>query len=133
MASGPLSSVRHLGLWTPVVMYMGLIFYASSLTGPPSLPTSDKVQHTLGYAALGALVTRALAGGLGRPVSAAAFAGAVVITTAYGVSDEAHQMFVPGRSPEILDIVADAAGGLLGAGVCMAWGIIAGSRPTHDL
>jgi VanZ family protein len=33
----------------------------------------------------------------------------------YGVSDEFHQYFVPGRSVEALDVLADALGGLLGA------------------
>ncbi len=32
---------------------------------------------------------------------------------AYGVSDEAHQYFVPGRTTEYMDVAADAAGGLL--------------------
>jgi VanZ family protein len=33
----------------------------------------------------------------------------------FGVSDEFHQAFVPGRSVEILDGVADLVGGFLGA------------------
>ena len=35
----------------------------------------------------------------------------------YGVSDEFHQHFVPGRTVEFFDVVADALGGLLGAWV----------------
>lgn len=33
----------------------------------------------------------------------------------YGASDEIHQMFVPGRSPEIFDFLADTTGGILAA------------------
>jgi VanZ family protein len=30
------------------------------------------------------------------------------------VLDEIHQHFVPGRTPEVLDVLADIGGGLLG-------------------
>ncbi|MGB5337658.1 MAG: VanZ family protein [Gammaproteobacteria bacterium] len=33
------------------------------------------------------------------------------------MSDELHQLFVPGRSADIFDVLADAVGGLLGAGL----------------
>jgi VanZ family protein len=39
-----------------------------------------------------------------------AWAGAVL----YGVTDEWHQSFVPGRSPDIRDIVTDALGAFVG-------------------
>ena len=40
-------------LWAPVIAYMALIFYLSSLTNPP-LPAegSDKMWHALGYVGL---------------------------------------------------------------------------------
>ena len=38
---------------------------------------------------------------------------ATLCVAAYGVSDEIHQHFVPGRNSEIMDVVADTAGGLL--------------------
>jgi VanZ family protein len=50
---------------------------------------------------------------------------AVVITTAYGASDEYHQRFVTGRSAELADLYADGAGACAAAAVCWAWGIIA--------
>jgi VanZ family protein len=37
-----------------------------------------------------------------------------VLSFLYGLSDEVHQMFTPGRSPDILDVVADTAGASLG-------------------
>ena len=49
---------------------------------------------------------------------------AVVISTLYGVSDEYHQMFVPGRTFDALDILADALGAVTGATAARAWGII---------
>jgi len=38
----------------------------------------------------------------------------VVFSVLYGVSDEIHQIYVPGRTPDSLDVVADAVGAALG-------------------
>jgi VanZ family protein len=43
---------------------------------------------------------------------------------AYGVTDEWHQSFVPGRSADAIDLVADAVGAGLAAGGLGAWGIM---------
>lgn len=39
----------------------------------------------------------------------------VVLVVLYGLLDEFHQYFVPGRTVDIYDALADAAGALLGA------------------
>lgn len=38
---------------------------------------------------------------------------AIGIATAYGVLDEFHQSFVPGRNPSVLDVLADFVGAAL--------------------
>lgn len=38
-----------------------------------------------------------------------------LVVMLYGISDEFHQHFVPGRSVDVYDVLADAVGGLLGA------------------
>lgn len=43
---------------------------------------------------------------------------------AYGIVDESHQAFIPGRKPDALDVLADGVGGLLF--VLVAW--LAGGR-----
>jgi VanZ family protein len=43
----------------------------------------------------------------------------VLITAAIGLLDEWHQMFIPGRTAEINDFLADAAGALLGVAACV--------------
>jgi VanZ family protein len=118
---------------------MAAIFYVSSLHEAP-LPAgvSDKSAHTLAYTGLAITIVRALAGGLPRPVSAGIAAAAVAATVAYGASDEVHQMFVPGRSADLYDLAADAAGATLGAAACWAWSIIlfrgrARGPARHDL
>jgi VanZ family protein len=117
-------------LWGPVVLYMGIIFilsHQSDVSIPAGL--SDKSSHSLAYTGLGVLIVRALAGGLPAPVTLRIALLAVVLTTAYGASDEVHQMFVPGRSAELYDLYADAIGGAIGAFVCWLWGIISPSWP----
>jgi VanZ family protein len=104
---------------------MGAIFYASSLSDvqiPADMP--DVAAHSLAYMGLGALLTRALAGGFPAIVSGRVAAAAIVLTAAYGVTDEVHQMFVPGRTAEIRDLYADAIGGSAGTGLCWACGIL---------
>jgi VanZ family protein len=101
---------------------MGLIFYLSSLPDPGRLPSgvSDKTAHFWTYALLGALWLRALATGPVPGVTRRRFAIAALATALYGASDEIHQRFVPGRSPEGLDVAADAAGGVTGAALMAA-------------
>lgn len=42
------------------------------------------------------------------------FIGAFSITTLYAISDEVHQLFVPGRSGRIIDVFIDMQGIILG-------------------
>jgi VanZ family protein len=112
-----------------VVLYMAFIFYGSSqpdLQLPPGL--FDKPAHFLAYAPLGFLFVRALSGGLRGRVSRSTAFLAVALTTAYGATDEIHQMFVPGRYADWTDLIADAIGGGVGAVVYWVWSIIRGSR-----
>jgi VanZ family protein len=117
---------KRLALWAPVVGYMALVFYASSLSELPALATrmSDKLEHGLAYSGLGVLLLRALAGGLWRPVSARAALLAVALAACYGASDELHQHFVPHRSMDANDLLADTAGAAVAIGALYAWGII---------
>lgn len=105
--------------WPATVVALG-IFVASSIPGrhmPPSrIPHLDKIQHGLGYALLGATCARGLAlSGVGGPVKVAM--GGAALAALYGASDEVHQHFVPGRSPDLLDLGADALGALMGVGL----------------
>ena len=105
---------------------MAAIFYVSGLSNAP-LPeqVSDKTGHLVAYAGLALLCVRAVGGGLPRRVVLRAAALALAIAAAYGIFDELHQSFVPGRSADIRDWFADVSGALIGIGVCWLWGIIA--------
>jgi len=101
---------RWLRGWGPALICAALIFFASSR---PTLPVplgggTDKLAHFGAYAVLG------LALGHARAVFGFSPAVATLIGGLYALSDEVHQSFVPGRSPDFADWVADALGILAG-------------------
>lgn len=103
--------------WLPPALYVALIWWLSSqvleLRVPVDIPMRDKVIHFFEYAFLGALISRAVHVTWGsRGGRSSMFA--LILSISLGLLDELHQLFVPGRSGEILDLVAD------GAGVCVA-------------
>jgi len=96
--------------WVGAAAWAALLYLQSSSTAAGGLLSlfpegADKVAHAGAYAVLGALLTL----GTGRP-----WLG-VLLAAAFGVSDEVHQYFVPGRAAELLDLVADTVGALTGA------------------
>jgi VanZ family protein len=95
-----------------VVAWMGVIFFLSSQSRLPDLSTSfsdalqDVLGHFVAYGALAVLAFWALEGfGAARPA-----VWALVVALLYGLSDEFHQAFVPGRHPDPFDIATDLAG-----------------------
>ena len=109
---------RRLALWLPPLVYMAVIFGLSSQPNPVPEVTSrvwDKLLHGAEYAALALLFCRALAGEEVAWTMAAL--AAVLLTSAYGASDEYHQLFVPLRDGNVRDWVADTVGAALGAAV----------------
>ena len=128
-------NTHRLSLWAPVALHMLFIFWLSSISRPPDLPSgvSDKGAHALLYAGLGALLVRARAGGWRRPVTLGTAVAAVVVATLYGVGDEMHQYFVPLRQVELRDILADAIGAALAAGALYAWSWAADARRQRAL
>lgn len=109
--------MKRLWLWGPVIAHMGLIFVASSTSDPAPLPSgiTDTLAHLGIYALLGLLLLRAFAGGLLERYTWGTAALAVLCAALYGVSDEWHQSFVPGRTADPMDLVADAGGAAAGA------------------
>ena len=119
MSRGP-----SLRLWAPVVIYMAAIFFVSADPDPGIPAGTDKTLHLLAYFGLAVLVLRAVAGRLPVRLDLRTVAIGMLITVGYGVCDEVHQMFVPGRVADLSDVLADAAGAFSGAVACWAWGII---------
>ena len=132
MISGPTPATpfgRGLWLWAPVAAYMALIFVLSGMAAPPiPAQTSDKTLHVVGYGGLGIVALRATAGAVLSGVTGGSAAAAWTIATLYGVTDEYHQSFVPERTADPADALADAVGAAATIGSAWAFGIITRSR-----
>ncbi len=101
------------GGWLVAILWAAFIFILSSIPGwkldfVPPIWGWDKLAHVVLYAVLGVLILRAL--GFRR----AAFGLAIIFSVAYGLFDELHQVFVPGRTPSLADLAADAVGSTIG-------------------
>lgn len=110
----PFSASRRAWLW-PFIL-AGLIFLASSRSeiAGPDVPGTDKVVHFGVYGLLATLVVR-----LGRRRRVAWIA--LLLVSAYGITDEWHQSFTPGRSVEVADWLADTLGAALAILLYRQW------------
>ena len=117
--------------WVPAILWFAFIF---ALSAQPSLPSpshiSDKEAHAFTYGVLAVLCLMGLTGWRWRRIAGATLLGAFVITVLYGVSDEFHQTFVPGRSPDVADVMADAVGAALALSAAWGWAILVGRRTS---
>ena len=100
---------------------MAVIFALSSRPLPAAVSRiPDWTTHGAGYAILCALLCRALSGGLRRATAVRLAVLAVGMSVLYGVTDEVHQSFVPGRQADPWDLVKDFGGAAVAAAAC-AW------------
>ena len=101
---------RALTLFLPPLAFQALIYFLSSRKLVPVGPEgADKLVHFAAYGFLAFLWIRALGAG-SYDVSPRKALAAVVLTTLFGLSDEIHQSFVPGRTASGWDLLADALG-----------------------
>ncbi len=109
--------LKFLRFWFPVILYSGIIFCVSSVSNvktPLQEIGLDKILHVLEYIPFGFFVARGVYN-TKVPIFTGMFFGAVLsISFLYGVSDELHQSFVPGRSAGAFDVIADTVGGVIG-------------------
>lgn len=133
-------NIRNIALWTTVVLWMILIYVLSSQVAIDSYESSARVTdliikiiekvtletdfdtrylriiiretaHFFIYFILGILVLSSLRGKLSLSKRLVA---TMLICTAFAVTDEFHQMFVPGRHPEVFDVFIDGLGSFFG-------------------
>ncbi|NHZ69804.1 MAG: VanZ family protein [Thermotogales bacterium] len=102
--------------------WMGVLFYLShqpTLHTPMLFSGQDKLFHATAYGILGFLLLGS------RTPAAQGFTniqvrGSIIIASLYGISDEFHQYFVPGRNTDVWDWVADTLGAVV-AITLLAW------------
>ncbi|HEX5165125.1 MAG TPA: VanZ family protein [Thermomicrobiales bacterium] len=100
----------------PAVAWMAFIFFMSSQEQFPStlgvsIMLLTVVGHMVLYGVLGLLLLFAFAG-TARP-SRTTMAAAVLGAALYGVTDEFHQSFVPGRDASVFDLFVNTVGATL--------------------
>lgn len=120
-----MNSKLIVGLRTiPMLLVMGTLYFLSDQPGDtlylPQVVGIDKLAHAVAYGVLAATIIFALGG-----EHKERFRGVAIFTTLvcifYGISDEFHQSFVPGRMPSSGDILADACGSLIVSLLWAAW------------
>ena len=101
---------NHRVAWILVILTMIFIFYISSLETVSTLSNLSyraEIYHIGIYCALTLFMMIALSeGGVKKHL----FFWAIFFTFIYAVSDELHQIFVPGRDPSIGDVILDSIG-----------------------
>lgn len=126
---------KHLIKYSLVVIWMIVIFVYSSQPANESsqqsgrvrravnttlglrwdMHTTRKAAHIVSYCVLGLLLYNALRD-RDRSIKRVVLY-AVIIAGAYAVTDETHQHFVPGRSPQPTDVLIDTSGAAIGASI----------------
>ena len=98
----------------PAIAWAAAIFIQSSMSyiDTPDLgfDMQDKLFHAIEYAILGFLLRRALVFQSNPFLQRHAGWLTILIGSIYAISDEIHQFYVPGRSSDIGDVVADIVG-----------------------
>ncbi len=103
--------------WLPVIIWAGVIFSFSSF--PTTTTTTfylgdfllKKSAHVIEYGIFATLVYRALINS--NVTKSRSMWLSVLIAFMYGLSDEFHQSFTPGRGPKFTDVLIDTFGATL--------------------
>jgi VanZ family protein len=109
------SNIWHqLSYRAPVLSYAGLIYLLSSISTLPFVIPSffgfDKLANFSEYYFFGCVIYRWLLAERCCFANRYCFALTIVIGTCYGLSDEWHQSFVPGRDATLWDALFDTLG-----------------------
>jgi VanZ family protein len=110
--------------WGPALLVMAVIFASSSQPKAviPDFGEADLTVKKAGHVLVFALLAASWMHGMAwrRAATWRDAAVAVLLATLYGVTDEWHQSFVPGRNATPVDVLIDGLGALLGAGLYLA-------------
>lgn len=110
------SAIKLIRYWVPVILYAALIFAFSAMPGknlPQLFPHADTLFHFLEYIGFSLLIIRAIKAYQPEKSIAARTLIVFLIGFIYAVSDELHQIYVPGRTASFLDLASDSLGILM--------------------
>lgn len=96
---------------TVLTLYCSLIFWLSSrstLPAPMLFEHQDKIHHMGAYFIMGIIAWRFFSDYISNTLIL--FVVALCYCSIYGISDEWHQSFVPGRDADNMDWLADTIG-----------------------
>lgn len=110
------TALQRLVLLAPAIGWMALIFALSSQREFPSpgglsVEMQAVIAHLVLFGTLALLLVVAFGHLRGRTRHFDALV--VAFVTLYGISDEIHQSFVPGRSASVFDVVVDGLAAIL--------------------
>ena len=118
--------IQMIGIWLPVLVWAFVIFSFSAI---PSAHVSEihwkdfivkKSAHMTEYGIFATLLFRALRIN-GMSVKRAGLT-AIILCFMYGLTDEFHQSFTPGREPAFRDVIFDTIGAILAT--LIIWNIL---------
>ncbi|MEK6645811.1 MAG: VanZ family protein [Candidatus Firestonebacteria bacterium] len=105
--------MQFIKYWLPVIIYSGTIFTLSSFShipGPELFPNGDKLIHFIEYGILSFLIARAFRHSSKQSFKVNAIYLAIILASLYGLTDEIHQAYVPGRDCSFYDWISDLSG-----------------------
>ena len=107
-------------VYIPLTVYWLILFVLTSLPSNrlPDAKINDKIEHYVAFGLLSFLLS--LAFSFQRKVRFLytwPLMWTIILVALYGMLDELHQLYVPGRYCDILDWTADVLGGLAGIGL----------------
>ncbi len=111
------NNITRIVFSAPAMVIMGGIFYLSHIPQPLNinigLHFEDKIIHVFAYFVLGITLIAAIKANFIHYGRKKILWIVLLIGTLYGISDEYHQSFIPGRCAEFFDWMADIAGIIL--------------------
>lgn len=115
--------------------FAGWVALTFTLTSVPNLKLDIHIPHFDKLAHFGFYAVMAFWCALWRRESGTAARGAVAFAVLFiaaaGAVDEFHQLFIPGRTMEFTDWLADGIGGFVGAGTAVFLAILVPSLLTE--
>jgi hypothetical protein len=111
------TTLKNFLRFIPMAAVMGMIFYLSHQPGDtfpfPRFAGLDKAAHGTAYGCLAGTFLYGLHPFTRHSRRAAAAIVVVLFCFLFGISDEFHQSFIPGRLASPWDVAADLAGALV--------------------